>query len=430
VNENRLQCRAKYFLDQVPRDVDVCEEGFPKLKVLNAFGSKGMSRAAMDIIDVAVAVYAIERNLPGRQRTNPVSRIELSMELREPDLWNETATQTLEELLFFMGDTRWSFDFSHSDTPNDHIVLAAEEDSSIRAVVLFSGGLDSLCGAASIRDSTNAKLVSYYTKQKTLQQRLAEKLEMSTPVQWGWDSRPPSGRGRSFKYRGFFFLCLAAVTALSYGANRIVQFENGILASGIAPSPSDITTKHAHFRLHRLCEILFSEVLGGEWSIENPFRLKTKREEYLDLVSELGQSKARSLANMTETCWNLYAGFKLKKGDREIRKENGVPCGFCVPCIIRQTALPQEVWRDLRVDETRNHPLHGYFFREYYSMLRRIQEVRNGSIGEFCLAMDTFLQDAIKPRGGYSLDELRELFLRFSDEFMSTYLECDEQGEK
>ena len=87
------------------------------------------------------------------------------------------------------------------------------------------------------------------------------------------------------------------------------------------------------------------------------------------MVSELGEAKAKKLANDTETCWNLYAGYKQQKSD--IKKQNGRSCGFCVPCIIRQIALPQETWIDLRDDAARNHLAYGRLFREYYGMLGR-----------------------------------------------------------
>jgi 7-cyano-7-deazaguanine synthase in queuosine biosynthesis len=422
MSPKRIHCVASYLLDKKPRKVDAFEDGLPQLHVDGLLGSNGLSKVAMDLIDIGALVFSIERTLPGKQHVNRVSKIDLGLGLREPQAWTEKAMQALEELMSFMGGTNWNFDFVLNRTLKD-FQCATKENASVQCVSLFSGGLDSLCGAATICKAPDIRLVSYYTShQKDLQKRLAQDLGTPPPIQWGWKPRPPSGRGKSFRYRSFMFLCLAAATAQSYGSNRIMQFENGVLASGVAPSLSIQTTKHAHYRLHRLCETIFSEVLGGKWLIENPFEHKTKREVYLTLESDLGEKRARYLADQTETCWNLYAGFKIKKGKKEIKKKNGVPCGFCVPCLIRQTALPQSAWLDLRSDSARNDPIRGRFFREYYAMLQRIQAVRNGSLGEFYPAMDTFLQDAIQPRGGYTLAELRDLFLRFSDEFMDTYI--------
>lgn len=422
MSPKRVSCLASFLLQNKPKTIETIEGDSPQLQVSGPLGPNGLSRVAMDLIDIGSLVFTMERHLPGKQHLNRVSKIEVRLGLREPSVWTGPAIAALEELLLFMGGTEWYFDFFRYRSIKDY-TIAKKDNSHVRCVSLFSGGLDSLCGASTLHAPPNVRLVSYSTRQKTLQRELSKELGLSLPIQWGWKPRPPSGRAKIFRYRSFFFLCLAAATAQSYGSDQILQFENGVLASGIAPSISIQITKHAHHRLHQLCGIIFSDVLGGKWLIENPFKLKTKREVYKCLESEIGAKKAKELANKTQTCWNLYAGFKGKGKNRNAKKRNGQPCGFCVPCLVRQTAFPQVAWLDLRSDIARNDPIRGRFFREYYAMLKRIQEVRRGSLGEFYTAMDTFLQDAIQPRGGYILAELRDMFLRFSDEFMDTFIQ-------
>jgi 7-cyano-7-deazaguanine synthase in queuosine biosynthesis len=389
---------------------------FPRLKV-NVIGPEGIDNVAADLIDLGIAVFLIERNLPGKQHTNRALKISLELGIRTPNVWTEAVVKTLSEILLFMGGTHWDFDFFPVKKPDTQVVLSKETLKSKR-VALFSGGLDSLCGAATVCRDDDTRLVSYYTGQKDLQKGLAASIEMRTPVQWSVRSGSFLGRGTNYLYRSFMFLCLAAVTAQSYGARNILQFENGILASGITPSPSGRSTKHAHYRVHRLCEAVFSKILGGDWTIENPFQHKTKREAFIEMTQKLGDRKARELAEKTKSCWHLYAGYK---DERLGKKKNGEPCGFCVPCLVRQTAHPLQTWRNLRSDDARNHPIHGHFFREFYAMLHSIQCARNGSLGDFYTAVGSSLYDAIKPRGGYELSEVRDLFLRFADEFMVTY---------
>lgn len=421
MSTNRIDCVATYFLNDSPIRLEVLDQGLPQLKVQGAMGKRGIDRVGMDMIDIGVLIYLIERYLPGKQRMNRVSKIDVRLGIREPTAWTRKAIQALEELLQFMGDTQWNIRFTPDDTLDEQAPVAIEE-AIVNRAVLFSGGLDSLCGASLLRNQDDVRLVSYYTRQKTLQRDLAESLGIQPPVQWSWRQRPRSGRGKSFRYRSFLFLCLAAVTIRSYGgANQISQYENGILASSIAPSLSVLTTKHAHYHLHRSCETIFSEVFGEDWSVDNPFSHTTKREAYLLMEAELGKDKARALAEKTETCWNLYAGFKKKEDSQEVRKPNGVPCGFCVPCILRQTAIPQNCWLNLRDDGVRNHPEYGRLFREYYGMLQRIQNASNGSVRDFYASMDTFLQDAVQPQGEYTVTELRHLFERFADEFMLAF---------
>jgi 7-cyano-7-deazaguanine synthase in queuosine biosynthesis len=415
---NRFRCSVQMFGDSKPKELEAFRDGLPLLKAEGALGPNGLDEVAMDLIDLALAVFLIERNLPGRQRTRRVMRIVAQLPARQPAVWTKDALKTLQELLYFMGGAHWQFELLQGEKIEPHVWNAGEE-RDVAKVALFSGGLDSLCGAADLAPSADVKLVSFYTVQKGLQRDLAKALGMEKPVQWGWARRRGFGRTKTFFYRSFLFLCLAAITARSYGCRQILQFENGILASGVAPSPSVWMTKHAHHRVHRLCESIFSVILGGEWKIQNPSMHMTKKQAYEKMVSKFEKAAAETLGNQTQTCWNLNAGFK----DELLgKKPNGLPCGFCVPCIVRGTALPQKTWRDLRDDSTRNHPLHGRFFREYFGMLSSIQEVKNGSLGEFYSAMGTFLQDAVKPRGAYEIIELRRLFLDFADEFMSAYI--------
>ena len=51
-------------------------------------------------------------------------------------------------------------------------------------IVLFSGGLDSTCGALTLREHAGrTQLVSFYTKELTLQRELAEELGFGRPTQ-------------------------------------------------------------------------------------------------------------------------------------------------------------------------------------------------------------------------------------------------------
>jgi 7-cyano-7-deazaguanine synthase in queuosine biosynthesis len=388
---------------------------FPRLKV-EGIGPDGIDNIAADLIDLGVAVFLIERMLPGKQHVNRAMKIEVELGLRVRSVWSKKAIETLKEVLLFMGGIHWEFRFTQIKESVKPLIIS-QNDTNYEKVALFSGGLDSLCGAATICKNDDTRLVSFYTRQKDLQRKLASGIKMRIPVQWSVYKGSFTGRGTNYFYRSFLFLCLAAATSRSCGARYILQFENGILASGVSPSLSGRSTKHAHYRVHRLCETIFSEVLGGDWQICNPFEHKTKKDEFKEMVQKLGRNEANNLAKLTESCWHLYAGYKLHGHV----KKNGTPCGFCVPCIVRQTAHPQKTWRNLRRDDVRNHPIHGHFFREYYAMLRNIQQVRNKSLGDFYSAVGISLQDAIKPRGGYQLSDLKKLFVRFADEFMLTF---------
>jgi hypothetical protein len=415
-NSNRMNYSVDYIIKNYNYSRQIPLNHFPRLKVVG-IGPQGVNDFAADLIDIASAVIFIEGNLKGNQYTNRVLKISVEMGLRVPEIWTDEIKETLYKLLLFMGWINWEFKFfkiTHIKNPK----IITKETGKVEKVSLFSGGLDSLCGAATEKDDNRHKLISFYSKQKELQKQLASKLDMIDPIQWSvYNKRGFKRQNTSNYYRSFLFLCLAAVTAQSYNATKIQQFENGILASGIPFSISSRSTKHAHYYMHRLCEEIFSTTLECDFKISNPFSKSTKRDEYKKLIGIIGELRANELASHAPSCWHLNAGYKYNGQ----LKKNGEPCGICVPCIIRQTAHPIKTWLSLQDDDIRNDPVYGRNFREYYSFLSKIKETSSEPLQNFYIAIGSQVREAIKPKGEYELSELRDIFLQFADEFSSTF---------
>ncbi len=382
-------------------------------KVTGLVGPHGFSPTAADLVDVAASVFQIEKQLRGRQRTNPVVKFDLAMRLRNPSAWSKKATTTLSEILNLLGYPAWKVHFEGGLSAP----VPVHQISSVRKIdqiALFSGGLDSACGAISLRsDKARTQLVSYYTGQKTLQVDLARQIGFDPPVQWSLQWGKSAGRGHSYFYRSFLFLALAAATAETWGARRILQFENGVLATAVPPSPAFAMTHHAHPSLHRSCALLFGLVLGGEWTIENPFLNKTKCEcVQVAIGSKLPGVQA--LLHSTQTCWFYRSNRILGAGKRP-----NTACGVCVPCVLRRTALPDERCEfDLKKDSVRNHHTKGRVFRSYYGFLSRILSCDTAN--QFYSVLPAAGRDLLAT-GFVQLTDLYELFRQFADEFMRTY---------
>ena len=110
----------------------------------------------IDLIEVASYVYAADSaisrgglsdaQMGARWRRN----FRLVIPVRRPDLWSSDAvTSSLIETLSFLSDDDYKFEFQRltSSTPvTDYFEFPATEDTAFTpdAVVLFSGGLDSL----------------------------------------------------------------------------------------------------------------------------------------------------------------------------------------------------------------------------------------------------------------------------------------------
>jgi 7-cyano-7-deazaguanine synthase in queuosine biosynthesis len=374
-----------------------------------------VSNTAADLLNFAAAVYQIERQLSGRQRTNPPERFELKMPLRSPDVWDRRVIQTASSLLNVLGNATWTLQFTKSKLrPID---VEGVADRTINQVMLLSGGLDSACGAASRTEKKHLQPVSFYTRQKTLQQDIARGLGLLDPVQWRMDWKGEAGRGHSFLYRSFLFLSLAAVTVASWGGRSILQFENGILATAIPPSDAWMMTKHAHPAMTALASELFSLLLGGDWKIENPFLLQTKRQCVDTAVKAAGldRNTLLDIFAQTETCWFHWSN-RVPGG----KKKPGIACGTCIPCILRRTALPKTPFAfDLRKDSVRNHPDYGVGFRSYFVFLKRVLEA-GSSDASFYPVMPAAGRNLVGT-GRVRIGELRALFARFAREFMETY---------
>jgi hypothetical protein len=343
-------------------------------------GPRGLSEQAADLIDLGAAVYQIERLLRGRQRTNPPVRFDLFIELRRPEAWPAEARSALARLLAVLGNATWNV---YLGEPSGLPVTAhgLGDPAGIDRVTLLSGGLDSASGAAADQaDAANTRLVSFYTRQKTLQQDISARLGYQPPAQWRMSWEPASGRGHTFRYRSFFFLCLAVAVADSWTARRVLQYENGVLATAVPPTPA--------WLIKREC------VEAGRRAVGAP------------VMDEV--------AKRTETCWFHWSN-RVVGG----RKTPGVPCGVCIPCLVRRTALQDNGYGwDLRQDEVRNDPALGLAFRAYYGFLEDVRQCR--SAGSFYRVLPPAGRELVA-HGTVSLQDMYDLFQRFADEFRGTF---------
>lgn len=380
--------------------------------VSGELGPNGLSPVAADFLDVAGCVYRIERALPPPGKTNAYTNYCVTIPLRSPDRWNAAALAALGDALELLGGATWQFDVTRAKTAVDVVDESQRSIRKIDSVALFSGGVDSSCGAATLK-GRDVQLCSFYTRQKTRQLELARALNLAEPTQWAIPRS--AGRGRSFFYRSFLFLAQAAVVAQSWGVREILQFENGVLASAIPPSEAFVMTKHAYPTVHRHLERLLHVLFGGEWAITNPFAKQTKREVVKEMQARLGAQRTAELMAQTDTCWSHWAPHV-----HGLRKRPGVPCGVCVPCLMRRTALPAEKYRiDLAKARWQNDPVIGGSFRAYFAFLESVRRCRSDD--EFYQLLPGQGRRLVTSGDGLNVDEALDLFRRFQKEFSRTF---------
>ena len=385
-------------------------------------GPHKLSYRGADLVDLAGAIYRIESQIR-RRATDLAVKWKLVVPVRDPVFWTEVGGPLLASCLGFLNRARWTLDFTERPEAADFARPEIDE-RAVEQITLFSGGMDSLCGAGSDeRPIASIQLVSFYHAQASLQGKLAAALGHRPPTQW----RLTGQRGREGMnlIRSFMFLSLGAAVAESYGARRIVQYENGVLATAVPQSGNFIPTRHAHPETHRRMVKLLDAVFGGSFTIDNPFLPKTKREVGQVLAAALGPRRAEELLRQTETCWYL---FQPKVGG--LQKGNGQPCGVCTPCIVRRTARPTEAaadawpgWKgyafDLREPRYHEHPVIGTTFRAYLELVDIALTAQS----------DAALIDALAPEARALTDEVdgpsetlvAGVLRRFAGEFCDTF---------
>ncbi|MGO7837206.1 hypothetical protein [Rhizobium johnstonii] len=303
-------------------------------------GSEGLHPRALDLLEIMRVVWEVERYVPKRISSQRLRQVSVAMPLREPSGWSITAMQALTAMLRLLGNTEWQFDFTQRQGSNALDALAANaartKSGKAETVALFSGGLDSTCGLGNLFDQRSQTVLASFYGAKAKQQELALELGFERHVQVGcrWDG----GRrriGGQFQYRSALFLALGAAVAISFGAARLMQFENGPLAIAVPPSPTYRMTRHAHPLLHRLVEQLLTALFSVTIKVENPFLVFTKGEAAAALYQRVGRERFLSTVAKTETCWSLASRQILGS----VTKRLGQPCGVCIPCLVRRTAL-------------------------------------------------------------------------------------------
>ena len=315
--------------------------------------SKAISARAADLLDVAGAIYAADRQSKRcfRGAATGQRRINVHMAVRDPGLWSspKLVSKLLKLLSWISGDV-WTFEF---DERNDVCDLDKSETFLFNlplrppvTVSLFSGGLDSLAGLAQhVQSSPGGSriLVSAHThhrlahQQSTQVRRIRAACGREFPVAdgdvwhiavpFGIDSSGQNQEEKGQRTRALVFLALGVVTALQAQTDTLSIFENGIGALNLPLNATQLGTDNyrgVHHRTLIMAQGLFETVLGQSVQIKNPFLFTTKAE----MCRSLLPAGLAEVTRETVSC----DGYPQ-------RVRNQPQCGCCTSCILRRQAL-------------------------------------------------------------------------------------------
>lgn len=413
-NERAIDGSSQYVVRlDLARDVQFAFRG--------PTGPSEVTSVTSDLLDIALAVCFVERDLRKLALTNRVKSIHIEVPVRTPSRWREKS-HLLNELLGFMGGHEWCVSFSKSSLPIRNSEEALKTPK--KQVVLHSGGMDSTCGLVSIRaQASETQLASFYTTQRSIQEEIARSLGFNPPSQVSakWRDKK-SRRGRSaFAYRSFLFLSIGSLVAHSFSARSLLQFENGFMAAAVPPSPNYFPTRHAHPRFHLLFNSLLSE-LGVDVVVDNPFRWKTKRQMVEECYLALGTPRAKRLLKLTQSCWFYnYHQFPSRFEREKIELPKHEHCGACVPCLVRRVAFRDQAYTlDPRQPPKglKNSANVSHHFDAYAAFCRLVLQNRN-SPGDVRRAL---LRHGIVIDGDPAeWPRLHALIVQFSEEFFEAF---------
>ncbi len=307
-----------------------------------------------DLFIIAISVFAIDKRVARSQFKDCWTRqIDVSIPVIEIEKWKSVEKYWNKTLDFLTGDS-WNLSFRKTENQyslrsrSSHIKL---DISGCNVVCLFSGGLDSFCGAISLLENGKSPCLIGHNeypklrmKQENLTSMFQEEYKDQTTefLSFTANSRAPVnstgklyGAENTSRGRSLLFLCGALTIASIMGENVPIYIpENGFIGLNIPLTDSrkgscSTRTTHPYF-LRCLRDILVT--VGINNPILNFFAFKTKR-EIVDMVKDT-TSFNRGFANTISCSHPCNRGLN-KYGVREYP----LNCGYCFPCLVRKSSL-------------------------------------------------------------------------------------------
>lgn len=381
-----------------------------------------------DLFVIGISIFALDKRINRRLFKDCWTReISVSIPVLNENIWNKTKDWWNKILCFLTGDI-WDVNFrqcfkqySKRDNPN-RIHLHIEKCD---CVSLFSGGLDSYCGAIKLlEDGKSPCLIGHneYPKLRKKQQEFVDCFQsiydnqMVKFISFSANSRAPKdmqgkklvGAENTSRGRSLLFLSAAISIAGILGDTVPVYIpENGFIGLNIPLTNSrkgtcSTRTTHPYF-IKGLQDILQS--VGIRNPIINFFAFSSKRE----IVDSVKDTKAFKTHYMdTISCSHPCLARYNKKGHNEYP----INCGYCYPCLIRKSSLIDV--KDYKYSFTAESKL----FIQQYGETEKASDLRAviSAVYNYRKMVDGDIIKKIKIVGNLSSDEVS----KFLDLYKST----------
>lgn len=303
-------------------------------------------QSARDLLDLGVTVY-IADELQNREDAMDGWNRDFGcvFPVQFLEAWKHSQT-SLQDLLRQLSGDNWAFEFVQRKCLPRRVTHRRRISGTWDVVCLFSGGLDSLCGAAHVLDSGKRVLLVGHQAEgitASAQKRLAGVLKIQFPGQvelvqvrvartlsTSPTHRLPDKCENSHRPRSFLFLSIACAIADALNVPEVVIPENGLIGLNIPLQPSRVgtlSTRTAHpLFIHEFNRVVNDvQAYGGR--ISNPFMYMSKTEVAAGAPQWL-------IPHLRPSISCAHAG------DIRWAGKPGIPhCGYCIPCVYRRLSL-------------------------------------------------------------------------------------------
>lgn len=290
------------------------------------------ARRAWDLLSIAMSIMAADAaGLRTRSPDGWTREFDMEIAVTEPAFWNGCSALLADALAFLTTD-RWEFRFIPGGAlpPVPTKMFRPPEN----AVVLLSGGLDSLSGAIDLVARGNRPVAI----SKTVRGDAEKQVDFAARIGGGLrhfqlndNATVPGDEDTTQRARSIIFLAFGVVVATALRPYRaggdlpLYVCENGFIAVNPPLTGSRIgslSTRTAHPNFLSLFQDLLDAANIGV-AIRTPYAAVTKGEMLRGCAD---QSLLRALAGISTSC-GRFQRFNYKH------------CGRCVPCQVRRAAF-------------------------------------------------------------------------------------------
>jgi 7-cyano-7-deazaguanine synthase in queuosine biosynthesis len=307
-----------------------------------------LPEAFLDLLDVAAYVYAADQAVARGGDTGADwgagwrRALQFAIPVRLPELWNSPAVrEALTATLGFLSEDEYHFAFEAGRTGDAfrEYKLDGGLAGEVAEVLLFSGGLDSLAGAAeqAVRSGRKVALVHHRSNPKpvptvrALWNELARRAAGPRPAPVPVRVYKAKGltRDRAQRARSFLFVSLGAAVAAALGLPRVLLYENGVVSANLPLCAQVVgarASRTTHPRVLAGMTRLLTALAGRPLAVENPFQPRTKA----DVVKLLADAGCADLIRHTRSCAHPPAATNRRPH-----------CGVCSQCLDRRLAVAE-----------------------------------------------------------------------------------------